>query len=289
MTNFTKSALWMIAAILSFSCMALAGREAMSGYNTFEIMTYRSAVGVIVVCAILIATRNTQPFKTNRLPFHLVRNITHFTGQNLWFYALSLVPMAQVVALEFTSPIWLILLAPVFLGEKLTPIRLLAVALAFIGVICVVHPDVTALNIGTFAAASCAIFFALTIVATKRLTTTEDIITIMFWLTLMQLGFGLILTLWDGQIEPLHWEFIPYLVIIGLSGLAAHYCLSTALSLAPAAEVVPFDFARLPLIACLGAIFYGESVDFWLFVGGFFILLGNYINIAYSQQQAATH
>lgn len=287
MTNFTKSALWMIAAILSFSCMALAGREAMSGYNSFEVMTYRSAIGMVVVCIILAVTRNTGPFKTTRLSLHLGRNITHFIGQNLWFYAISVVPLAQVIALEFTSPIWLILLAPLLLGEKLTTVRLIAVALAFIGVICVVHPDVTTVNLGTVAAASSAIFFALTLIATKRLTRTDDIIAIMFWLTFIQLGFGLILTLWDGTIEPLHWTLSPYLIIIGLAGLSAHYSLSTALSLASAAEVVPFDFARLPLIACLGAFFYGEVIDFWLLIGGSFILLGNYINITFSRKQTA--
>ena len=159
MSDLARGALWMIGAILSFTTMAIAGREAMQAYDTFELMSYRSMVGVIVVCGALSVTKSWGKVKTNRLSLHLLRNGAHFTGQNLWFFGISLAPLAQVITLEFTSPIWLILLAPFFLGERLTRARMVAVALAFVGVLLVARPDTATLNLGTLAAATCAIFF----------------------------------------------------------------------------------------------------------------------------------
>ena len=114
---------------------------------------------------------------------HLVRNAAHFTGQNLWFYAVTLIPLAQVFALEFTSPIWVIVLSPLILGERLTPVRALAALMGFVGILIVARPSVDSLNPGVISAASCAIFFALTMMLTKRLTRQESITSILFWLT----------------------------------------------------------------------------------------------------------
>ena len=214
-----------------------------------------------------------------------MRNGAHFTGQNLWFLGISLAPLAQVITLEFTSPIWLILLAPFFLGERLTRARMVAVALAFVGVLLVARPDTATLNLGTFAAATCAIFFAVTNIATKRLTQNEETASILFWLTTMQLVFGLVMAGWDGEMEPLKWAYALPLLLVGLAGLSAHFCLTTALSLAPAATIIPIDFARLPLVALLGLVLYGEPLDMGLILGGSMILAGNYINIVSSRQQ----
>lgn len=287
MSPLAQSALWMIGAILSFTTMAIAGREAMAAYDTFELMTYRSALGVIIVAATLGLTGKWQQVRRERLPLHLLRNSAHFIGQNLWFLAVSLAPLAQVIALEFTSPIWLILLAPFLLGEPLTTRRLLAVGLGFVGVLLVARPDTSGLGIGTLAAAASAIFFALTNIATKRLTVMESTSSIMFWLTAMQLVFGAVLALHDGEMEPLHMEYAPYLLLVGLAGLSAHFCLTTALSLAPAALVIPIDFGRLPLVALLGWLLYAEPFTIWLALGGGLILAGNYINIVSSRQQSA--
>lgn len=286
MSNLTRGTLWMIGAILSFTTMAIAGREALQGYDTFELMTYRSVLGVVIVAVVLTASGRWGDVRRDRLGQHLMRNSAHFIGQNLWFLAVSLVPLAQVIALEFTSPIWLVLLAPVFLGEPLTKPRLITVLLGFLGVLLVARPDASGLGIGTISAASCAVFFALTNIATKRLTAHEATASIMFWLTFMQLGFGLVLALWDGQMEPIHMQYLPYLALVGIAGLSAHYCLTTALSLAPAAFVIPVDFGRLPLVALLGWLLYAEPLTVWIAIGGALILAGNYINIVTSRQHA---
>ncbi|MBY5932410.1 DMT family transporter [Tateyamaria omphalii] len=279
MSPILKAALWMTGSIASFSTMAVAGREVSDSLDTFEIMMYRSLVGVVVVCTLAIATGAWRSIRTDRTGIHLVRNLAHFTGQNLWFYAVTVIPLAQVFALEFTSPIWVIVLSPLVLGERLTAVRALAAIMGFIGILIVARPDMAGLNAGVITAASSAIFFALTIMLTKRLTRHEGITSILFWLTTMQLVMGVIMAGYDGHIALPDWQTGPWVFLIGCAGLLAHYCLTHALAIAPATVVVPIDFIRLPTIAVIGMLVYGEVIDIWVFVGAAIIFAGNYVNI----------
>ncbi|KIC48686.1 DMT family transporter [Tateyamaria sp. ANG-S1] len=279
MSPVLKAALWMTGSIASFSAMAVAGREVSDSLDTFEIMMYRSLVGVVVVCALVAMTGAWRSIRTDRLGTHVVRNLAHFTGQNLWFYAVTVIPLAQVFALEFTSPIWVIVLSPLVLGERLTAVRAFAAIMGFIGILIVARPDMAGLNAGVITAASSAIFFALTIMLTKRLTRHEGIASILFWLTTMQLVMGVVMAGYDGDIALPDWQTGPWVFLIGCAGLLAHYCLTNALAIAPATVVVPIDFIRLPTIAVIGMLVYGEVIDIWVFVGAAIIFAGNYVNI----------
>ena len=190
-----------------------------------------------------------------------------------------MIPLAQVFALEFTSPLWVIVLSPLILGERLTKVRALAAVLGFIGILCVARPTTAGLNAGVITAASSAIFFALTIMLTKRLTRSQTITCILFYLTVTQLVFGVIMAGYDGDIAVPTVAQMPLLLLIGVAGLMAHFCLTNALSIAPAAVVVPIDFVRLPLIAVIGMVVYAEALDIWVFIGGAIIFAGNYMNL----------
>ena len=279
MSPTLKAAFWMTGSIFSFSAMAVAGRELASSLDTFEIMMYRSIVGVLIVmiCATYFGTWNQ--IGRRHIGAHLLRNLAHFIGQNLWFFAVTLIPLAQVFALEFTSPIWVILLSPFILGEKLTPFRIAAAILGFVGILIVARPDVGGVNIGMIAAASSAFFFALTNILTRRLTRTESITAIMFFLTVLQLIMGVITAGYDGDIALPDAHSLPFLVLIGIAGLLAHFCLTNALSIAPATVVIPIDFIRLPTIAIIGMLLYAESLDIWVFVGAAIIFGANYANL----------
>lgn len=273
------AALWMIGSIMSFSAMAVAGRAVSGLHDTVEIMLWRSLVGLCLVVLIAAATGRLAQIRRDRLGQHLIRNLFHFCGQNLWFWALTMIPLAQVFALEFTSPIWVILLSPLFLAERITPARALAAALGFAGILIVARPDFAALNPGVLAAAASAVCFAATIILTKALTRGEGILSILFWLTGMQLCFGLIAAGADGMIQPPTAATLPWLALIGVAGVFAHYCLTTALSLASASVVVPIDFARLPVIALVGVLLYDEPLDLLVILGGAVIFAANWINI----------
>ncbi|WP_417676114.1 DMT family transporter [Pseudodonghicola sp.] len=274
-----RAALWMTGAIASFSAMAVAGRKVSFALDTFEIMMYRSALGFVIVLLVLSVTGNLRQVTTRNMGLQVMRNLVHFSGQNLWFFAVTVIPLAQVFALEFTAPLWVIVLAPLVLGERLTPTRAMAAAIGFVGILIVARPSPDTLNAGVFAAAAAAVFFAFTNMLTKKLTRSHSVANIMFWLTLLQLGFGVIAAGYDGDIALPDAITLPWLVVIALGGLLAHFCITNALSIAPAAVVMPIDFARLPTIAVVGMLLYGEPLDIWVFVGAAVIFAGNYLNI----------
>lgn len=279
MNQTFHAALWMTGAIVSFTSMAIAGRAISFELDTFEIMMYRSFVGVITVLAVAAATGHLGDITRRNLGLHTIRNISHFAGQNLWFYAITVIPLAQVFALEFTSPLWAILLSAIFLGEAVTKTRGLAAALGFIGILIVARPTPDSISIGQLCAALAAIGFAGSAIFTRKLTRTETITCILFYLTVMQAVFGIIAAGIDGDIAVPSATSVPWLVLIALAGLVAHFCLTTALKLAPATVVMPIDFIRLPLIAVVGMMLYAEPLDPWVLIGAAVIFGANYLNI----------
>ncbi len=281
-----RAAIWMSGAIASFSLMAVAGRLLGPQHDTFEIMTYRSLVGFVIVCALLTARNMWGQITTHRLGLHLIRNLAHFTGQNLWFFAVAITPLAQVFALEFTTPLWVILLSPLLLGERFTAVKLLSVLIGLTGIWQVTQVGnllelSTLLQGGTglAAAAASAIFFATTIICTKKLTGNITVACILFYLTAMQALFGLGAGLIDGQMALPTATSAPWLVLVGCAGLLAHYCLTNALKTAPATVVAPLDFIRLPVIAFVGLVMFNESLTLSLVYGAALIFAANYINI----------
>ena len=280
-----KAAMWMMGAVASFSAMAIAGREVSVEMNTFELMMYRSLIGFILLQGlILISRRRYEQIKTDRLSLHFQRNIFHFAGQNLWFYGVIVLPLSQLVALEFTNPIWVALLAPIFLGEKMTRIKFFAAILGFIGVLIVARPGVEPLSWGHAAGLGAAIFFAFNTLYTKQISRFESVYSVMFWMTLIQFVFGLILAVPGGIPVPTLTGTI-FVSIVAVCGLTAHLCLTTALSLAPATVVAPMDFIRLPVIALLGMAIYQEPILWTVLLGAAIIFAGNFLNIRSEQMR----
>ena len=287
MSPTLQAALWMTGAIASFTAMAIAGRAVSFDLDTFEIMTYRSLFGLGIVLIVASAAGTLRQISRRHLGIHLIRNLAHFSGQNLWFFAITVIPLAQVFALEFTTPLWVIMLSPLILGERLTRIGVIAALIGFTGILLVAQPGATPLGAGVIAAALSAVGFAISAILTRRLTRSETITCILFYLTAMQAVFGLIFAGFDGDIALPGAQTLPWLLLIGCAGLLAHFCLTSALRIAPASVVMPMDFVRLPVIALIGAQFYGEALDPLVFVGAALIFGGNYLNIRFGQATPA--
>jgi len=274
-----QAAIWMTGTIVSFSAMAVSGREISFELDTFEIMMYRSIIGLIIVLLLAKLFKTHREITTQNISLHFYRNLSHFTGQNLWFYALTLIPFAQLFAFEFSVPLWVMLAAPFLLGERLTNIRIISILVGFIGILIVTRPWLAGLAPGIIPAALCAIGFACSVIFTKQLTKKVSITCILFWLTSMQLLMAVICAGYDGDISlPSSSNFI-WIIIIGIGGLLAHFCITKALQLAPATVVTPIDFCRLPVIAAIGYVFYNEVLDIFIIGGAIIIFIANYINI----------
>jgi len=273
---------WMCGALTSFTIMAVSGRELSAELNTFQILFFRSVASLITVLVVLNMS-GWHHVRTGQFGAHVVRNIIHFGAQYGWFLGLALLPLAQVVAIEFTTPIWVCLFAIPMLGETVTRWRALAVAMGFLGVVVILRPgtDDVVLNVGVIAVILAAIGFGLTNINTKKLVRRDPAITILFWMTVIQLPMGLIPSL-PGWVWPSE-AMWPWIVALGIAAMGAHYCFSQALSVAESGFVAPIEFLRLPLIGGMGYLLYGEVVDIWILVGAAMMMAGNLINIRTSR------
>lgn len=268
-----------MGTVTSFTLMAVAGRAILKEINTFELMLYRSVIGFLIVSFFVARSkRGFAQLKTADPIQHLLRATVHFTGQNLWFFAIAVIPLAQLTALEFTNPLWVALLAPLMLGETLTRKKFLVVLLGFVGVIIVARPGVEPVSLGHIAGIIAALGFAVTNIITRRITRRDSVLCLLFWMTLVQSFLSLGLSLPGGIPWP-EAHLWPWVIIMGITGLSAHFCLSQALSLAPATIVAPMDFLRLPLSAVVGVALYQEPLLVTVFIGGGVILVANYLNL----------
>lgn len=269
--------LWMSGALLSFCLMAIGGRELAGSIGTFQILFFRSVIGLLVVSLIIARTGRRALFGTNRFRLHLARNTFHFAGQYGWFLGLGLLPLAQVFALEFTTPLWTLIFASLFLKESFTLRKSLALALGSVGVYLILNPGAEIVSAAALYVIGAAIGYSLAHVSTKALSSTDDPLTVLFYMCALQLPMGLVLGL-RGFVMPDAAQCL-WLTLIGLSALSAHFCMTHAMKKTQVSIVVTLDFLRLPLISVLGVMFYAEAFNPMLVLGATLMLLGNLINI----------
>ncbi len=134
-----KAIVWMVGALASFLVMAVSVRELSAGMHAFEMLFIRSVIGVAILSAVL-SVRGWGQVRTRRLGGHLLRNLIHFAGQTLWIFGIALLPLATVAAIEFTTPIWGIFLAVLFLGERMNRGRWVALAAGIAGILVILRP-----------------------------------------------------------------------------------------------------------------------------------------------------
>lgn len=271
-----RAALWMIGTLFSFTAMALSVRELSDTMSTFQLLFFRSVVGLIVI-GVLAWRSGWGEIKSQQLGLQIVRNIVHYGGQYGWFVGIALLPLAEVFAIEYTVPIWTMVFAIPILGERLTAIRMIVVGIGFAGVLIILRPGAELIDIGAIAVLGAAVCYAIAHVLTKKLASTDSTLAILFYMTVVQVPLGLIPSLSDWY-WPVASEW-PIIILVGLSALSAHYCLTSAFRLADASVVAPMDFLRLPLAAVVGVMLYNEPLDPYVFVGAGFIMVGIFLNI----------
>ena len=279
---------WMCGAIASFTLAAVAGREAQASISAVELSAWRSLLALGLVCGLLaLHPRGFAQIRTALPWLHLQRNVIHFAGQIAWFVALTLIPLAQLVAFEFTNPIWVALLAPFLLGERVTRRRAAAIALGFAGVLIVARPEGAGFGQGQALALFAAFAFALNAILTRRIMARDTVLCVMFWMVAIQtvLGFVGVLAMGAGWPPVAAWGWIA---LVALTGLGGHYCLTSALGHAPASLVAPMDFLRLPAVTVVGALVYGESVPVAVFLGAVVILIANLLSFSEGRGRDAT-
>lgn len=269
--------LWVIGALTSFCLMAIGARELNSQIGIFQILFFRSIVGLLVLLPIMFLSKKSSFLLPKRIKLHLVRNLFHFAGQYGWFLGIGLLPLATVFAIEFTVPLWTIIISYFFLKESITVRKVIAVLLGILGVIVIVRPSLEVARYGSLMVLGAAICYAFSHVATKSLSNTENPISIIFMMCLIQAPLGLLLFI-KGWTTPAGIQWL-WLVIIGVTALSAHYCMTKAMQHAEVTFVVTMDMFRLPLISLIGVLLYAEHFSVALILGMLLIVAGNSVNI----------
>lgn len=276
--------IWMVGALFSFCLMAVGARELSAEIDTFQTLFIRSLVGLVVIGLVIAGSGRMTLFSTRRGFLHTARNLFHFGGQYGWFTGIGLLPLAEVFALEFTVPLWTLLFATLFLGERMTATKVVAILFGIAGVLVIVRPGAEIFDPAALIVIAAAICYSVAHVSTKALSSSDHPLTVLFYMCLVQLPVGLLLSLsgWRWP-DARHWF---WLLLVGLTALTAHYCITRAMQLSEAGVVVTLDFLRLPLIAVVGVLFYQESFDIALLLGAGLMLLGNLLNVHRQRAEA---
>jgi len=278
-------ALWMLGAVASFASMQIAGRELSGAHDAIAIMQYRSIIGVFLILPIALAFGGVRNIVTARPVGHAIRNAVHFVGQYGWFFGVAHLALAEVTALTSMMPIFGVALAVTFLGERLTRPRMAVIFCGFIGVLIVVRPGLVPLEVATGVTILGALCYAISVVMVKALTATEPPLRIVFYMMAIQSIFALLLA--GGRVDIPTLPEAPWLVVVGISGLTAHYCMARAVTVADASVVMPISFLQLPTMATVGFLAYGESLDPFTLGGGALILCATYLNVIWSRRRTS--
>jgi drug/metabolite transporter (DMT)-like permease len=272
-----KAALWMAGWLAAMLVLIVAGRETTREITVFQVMEMRSVLGLVMLYPLIHFAGGLRAMKTSRPLMHIARNTVHYGSQYGWFAALTLIPIAQVVSIEFTMPIWTAIFAVAFLGEKMTPWKNLAIVFGLAGVLIIVRPGASEINHGQIIMVVTAVGFGASIAMVKSLTRTESTVTIIFWMLVIQSIIGLwpALHVWQWPSAYVWFWIVP----IAFCGTFSHYCMTRAMLYADATVVVPMDFLRVPLTAAIGWLVYSESIDMLTALGTALILFGNLLNL----------
>ena len=265
--------IWMLGFILNITITAICIRELSFKYSSFEIQNFRNIFSIIIIL-IFFKARNNVHLTTFQLKNNFIRNIFHFIGQSAWTWGLTVLPLAVVFSLEFTMPIWATIIAIIIFKEKITLNKILFLILGLLGTWIILLPDTKYIGIYNIIVLFSAITYAIAHNFTKKLTSTDSIISILFYMAIIQLPFSLI---GSFIVDDLHYNIakeMPLIILLTITSLLAHYCLSSALKNSEASVVLPIDYIRLPLIIFIGWYYYDEIISSNVFIGSLLIISG---------------
>lgn len=279
----------MTGTLVCYTSVAIAIRETTFELDAATIVFFRSVVSVFLITLLVgLSREGFQQIRTQKIGLHLIRNCVHFVGQFGWVFAIGTIPLAHVFALEFTVPIWIALLAPIFLKEKLTLERFLYVLIGFTGVVIIVQPFGLEVELGALVMLIGALGFAGGMLGTRKLTQTETPLCILFYMSVLQLPLSTGLMFAIGTYKTPDLVTFGLIVFVTAGVMAAHYCMARAFKLMDLISIVPVEYFRLPMIAVAGLLLYAEPIDMPTIIGSAAILAGNYLNIRLSAKQNPT-
>ncbi|HAF74390.1 MAG TPA: EamA/RhaT family transporter [Gammaproteobacteria bacterium] len=255
----------MLLTGMLFVGVTVAVRYLGTSMNPVQAAFIRYCFGIVLILP-LLSRAGVMSLDRDRLGFHALRGLVHGGGVILWFLAMSRIPISEVTALGFTTPIFVTLGAAVFLSERLKPYRVAAVLIGFIGALLILRPGLRVIDIGALAQLGAAPLFACSYLMAKSATRREAssmIVVLLSVFCTLTLALPALLVWRTPTLEEL--------LLLGLTALLAtsgHYCMTRALEAAEVSAVQPFTFLQLVWATILGLILFDETPDVWIWIGG---------------------
>ena len=241
------------------------------GMHPFQIVFFRIVFGVLALLPLFLRVGFGR-LKTQRPVYHFVRGVVHSSSMIAWFYAITVVPLADATALSFIIPVYASVGAIIFMGEPTDKIRWLAIFLGLAGMLVILRPGFAEVNFGAWLVIGSAIAVAISKLMAKSLARTDSPETIVFYmsLTIMVVSFFPALTVWVWPEK----ELWIYLIALGIGGSFAHVIQTHAYRAGEVTAVEPVSYFRLVWAAFFGFIFFGEMPQIWTWIGTAVIISG---------------
>lgn len=278
-----RGAIWMILGGISLLLLAIVIRHLQQKYHVLQMIFLRSVISFLLILPWVVRQKRSE-LATGRLPLHIFRNAIHYLGNVGWFIGVTLVSLADLQALQFTEPLFAIVLAVIFLRERIGAHRWIATFVGFGGALIIIRPGFVEISPGTLAVLICALFYASSKIATKALADTEGPNTILFYMAVIFIPISAVPAFFVWTMPS--WDDLAPIVLLGVFGVAAHACIIRAFAAADASFVIPFDFLRLPIAAAFGFILYRERPEIWVWIGAAIIFVATYY-ITWREAQSA--
>jgi drug/metabolite transporter (DMT)-like permease len=278
-----QGALIMTAAAFCFSVMNVFVRLATEEMAPLQVAFFRNFFALMFLLPWLVKV-GLEPLRTKRFKLHLLRSLFALATMITWFSALALLPLNEAVALNFTVPLFATAGAALILREVVRARRWTATVIGFLGTLIILRPGFAEVTPVMALPVVAAVFMACATLTVKTLSQTERASTVVLYMTLILTPLSLVPALFVWQWPD--WETLGYLIGLGGAGALAHLLLTIAYAKADASAVIPFDYARLPFVAVIAYILFGEIPDFWTWVGAA-VIAASAIYIAHREAQAA--
>ena len=273
----------MVVAAIFFSIAVGLVRHISATIDAFEQTFWRQVIGAIILLP--YAWRlGFKGLKTRQLGTNLIRNTAGYVGISFSFLSITLIPMADSLALQFTLPLFTMIFAFLILSERVGRHRIAATVVGFAGALVILRPGIVDINLGMTVALLAAASFGVSDTLVRRLSRTDSTTLIVFYGFALQIPIAAAVAAFNWVTPSLtDW---PWLIALGLTSFAAQWSLARSVVLAEASLVSPVLFIRLPMVAAIGFFFFAQVPDIWTGVGAVIIFAATYYS---ARREAKLH
>lgn len=276
-----RGILLMIVSGITITGMNTSVKFIADDIHPFVIAYWRHLFGIVLLAPMFLG-RGANPLRTNKLGLHSLRALLNVIAMLAYFLALTMEPLATIVALSFTAPLFATLGAMLFLKERVSPLRGVALLVGLGGALIILRPWSVTISDGALLLLLSSTLWAGALVVIKVMSRTESAVTIALYASLLQVPFAFVAALFYWQWPTLEQFFV--LVGIAVFGVTAQLAISQAFREADATVVLPADFTKLIFAGLAGWLLFAEAPEIWIWVGGTVVFAGVFLNALFDRR-----